>query len=66
MQTIDRWEGFGLAVLGEHALSPAPVAELGMLDTCRCACGLPAECCEIRRIAVRFGVDTVAAERTVR
>ncbi len=66
MRTTDRWEGFGLAVLGEHALSPAPVAELGMLDTCRCACGLLAACCEIRRIAVRFGVDAVAVERSVR
>ena len=66
MRTIDRWEGFGLAVLGEHALSPAPVAELGMLDTCRCACGLPAACCEIWQIAARFGLDKLAVERSVR
>jgi hypothetical protein len=65
MRTIDRWEGFGLAVLVEHALSPAPVAELGLLDTCRCSCGLPAACCEVRLIAARFGLDTVAAERSV-
>jgi hypothetical protein len=56
-QCADLWVRFGQAVYEDHRLSPRPVAEAGLVETCVCTCGLPAAACDVRRLVDRLDLE---------
>jgi hypothetical protein len=59
----DRWARFGQAIYGDHRLSPAPLAELGMVTVC--TCGQSDAACPVRHLVRVFGLEDRSLVRSV-